>query len=274
MISNIAHRGARAFAPENTLIAFYKAFDMGANVVEIDVRLTKDGIPVVMHDRDLRRTTNVAKVFPNRDSYNVDDFTLVEIKTLDAGSWYVVERPFFNDIYDEERDDYLSLEDLKYYANGTVRVPTLVETLTFSEITHIKLLIELKTEFGSSIELANKTVSLVREKSLEPLVTIQSFDHDIIKLISRTGIRTGILVDELDDESEDVVAYINKIGANDYNLNANNYFPTDIKVLREDGYGVNPWTVNDYEVIERMIDIGVTGIISDFPNRVKEALDE
>lgn len=84
----IAHRGARAFAPENTLCAFKKAIQMRAHVVEMDVHLTKDGIPIILHDDTLVRCSDVRKKFPKRKSYFVSDFTLKEIKTLDAGSWF------------------------------------------------------------------------------------------------------------------------------------------------------------------------------------------
>ena len=90
----IAHRGASGDAPENTLAAYKLALEMGADFVEPDLQMTKDGVLVCLHDTTLERTTDVAKVFPDRavtargrKSWPVVDFTLAEVETLDAGSW-------------------------------------------------------------------------------------------------------------------------------------------------------------------------------------------
>src|SRR6056297_3325387 len=91
---NIAHRGAGSIAPENTLIAARKAHALGADYWEFDVQLTGDHRLILMHDDTLERTTNVEEVFPNRTSYRVGNFTLEEIRTLDAGSWFVNDDPF------------------------------------------------------------------------------------------------------------------------------------------------------------------------------------
>jgi glycerophosphoryl diester phosphodiesterase len=96
---NIAHRGASAYAPEHTLPAYALAIEMGADFVEQDLQLTRDGVLICMHDTTLDRTTNVEEVFPDRATeverrggrrqvWRVADFTLEEIKTLDAGSWF------------------------------------------------------------------------------------------------------------------------------------------------------------------------------------------
>jgi glycerophosphoryl diester phosphodiesterase len=95
----IAHRGASAYAPENTSPSFQLAIDQGADYLEHDLQMTKDGVLVVLHDVTLERTTDVAKVFPERfrsesrgggtvRHWYVYDFTLQEIKKLDAGAWY------------------------------------------------------------------------------------------------------------------------------------------------------------------------------------------
>ncbi|WP_281259550.1 glycerophosphodiester phosphodiesterase family protein, partial [Streptomyces glaucescens] len=84
----IAHRGASAYAPENTLAAVDKAAELGIEWVENDVQRTKDGELVVIHDDSLRRTTDVETVFPDRAPWQVRDFTAAEIARLDAGSWF------------------------------------------------------------------------------------------------------------------------------------------------------------------------------------------
>jgi glycerophosphoryl diester phosphodiesterase len=93
--TNVAHRGASAYAPEHTLAAYRLALEQGADYVEQDLQITKDGVLVCLHDLTLERTTNVEEVFPDRHrtergarTWPVSDFTLAEIKRLDAGSWF------------------------------------------------------------------------------------------------------------------------------------------------------------------------------------------
>ena len=95
----VAHRGASAYAPEHTAAAYKLAIEMGADFVEQDLAVTRDGVLICLHDASLERTTNVEELFPTRVStqtiegktrkaWLANDFTLAEIKTLDAGSWF------------------------------------------------------------------------------------------------------------------------------------------------------------------------------------------
>src|SRR5580765_1895242 len=96
---NVAHRGASGYRPEHTLASYRLAIEMGADFVEQDLAVTKDNVLICLHDPTLERTTNVEEVFPNRStmvtwegktarSWLANDFTLAEIKQLDAGSWF------------------------------------------------------------------------------------------------------------------------------------------------------------------------------------------
>jgi len=96
---NVAHRGASAYAPEHTLAAYRLALEQGADYVEQDLAVTKDGVLICLHDPTLERTTNVEELFPDRATtvtwegktvraWLANDFTLEEIKRLDAGSWF------------------------------------------------------------------------------------------------------------------------------------------------------------------------------------------
>lgn len=89
----IAHRGASYLAPEETAPAFLLARDLGADYIELDVQRTKDHVLVAVHDDTLERTTNVAQVFPGRVRENIENFTLSEVKQLDAGSWFNIQYP-------------------------------------------------------------------------------------------------------------------------------------------------------------------------------------
>ncbi|MCP4023323.1 MAG: glycerophosphodiester phosphodiesterase, partial [Desulfobacteraceae bacterium] len=94
MVDIIAHRGARSIAPENTLIAAQKGYDLGATLWETDVSVTKDGHLILFHDESLVRTTDVLKKYPQRKTYLVKDFTLEEIQNLDASVDFIENDPF------------------------------------------------------------------------------------------------------------------------------------------------------------------------------------
>jgi glycerophosphoryl diester phosphodiesterase len=125
----IAHRGASAYAPENTMSSFELAVRQDAGCVEHDLQVTKDGVLVCLHDRTLERTTNVREVFADRGrdvdeaaqttrSWFVHDFTLAEIRELDAGSWFKPEFagarvPTFDDLLEWTRSRVAVLTELK-----------------------------------------------------------------------------------------------------------------------------------------------------------------
>lgn len=127
----LAHRGDSFHAPENTLEAAVLGHDSGADAWELDVHLTQDGVPVVLHDESLVRTTDVARRFaedPRGESgFLVSDFTLDEVRSLDAGSWFVDLNGGSRSASDFETLDQLSEVDRARYVSGSVKVPTLVE---------------------------------------------------------------------------------------------------------------------------------------------------
>lgn len=84
----IAHRGTTYWAPEGSEPAFLWARNIGADYLEVDVQPTKDSVLVVFHDRNLSRTSNVSKIFPDKIKSSIDNFTLKELRTLDIGSWF------------------------------------------------------------------------------------------------------------------------------------------------------------------------------------------
>ncbi len=142
--SNVAHRGASAYAPEHTLDAYGLALEQGADYVEQDLQISKDSVLVCLHDRTLERTTDVEQVFPDRFQrspgeesrkiWPVSDFTLEEIKQLDAGSWFD-ERfagsrvPTFEEAIELVRGKaglYPELKDPEYYSGLGVDMAALV----------------------------------------------------------------------------------------------------------------------------------------------------
>src|SRR6516165_9960808 len=125
----VAHRGDSFHAPENTLEAARLAWEAGAEAWELDVQLTRDGVPVVLHDESLLRTTDVATRFAGdprgRGGFRVSDFDLEEVRTLDAGSWFVDDRGGTRSARDLGTLDRLAPEHVAYYRSGQIFIPTL-----------------------------------------------------------------------------------------------------------------------------------------------------
>jgi glycerophosphoryl diester phosphodiesterase len=289
---NIAHRGARAFAPENTLYAFEKAAAFGCPMFEMDVHLSKDGELIVHHDDLLIRCTDVTKKFPRRHSYYLSDFTYEQLRTLDAGSWYVKEislpaidrQQFLQTLTDQEIQQYVSPRDREIYASGQVRLPTLRETLEFASRTAIMVNIEIKMLPRMYSGLTKRVVEMVVEMGLANHVIISSFDHEQLLEVRRLSkiIPTGVLTS---DRLTKVGEYLRLLDADAYHPgcygdydsvgfnSVNGVLDTrSIQCARAAERGVNVWTCNDKDEIRRLIAAGVTGLITDFPNRVREVL--
>ncbi len=158
----MAHRGASVLAPENTLAAFRRAIALGAGAVEIDVRRTRDGALVVLHDATLSRTTDAQHRLPGRDPWRVADLTYDEVAGLDAGSWH----------------------DRAYAGE---RVPLLREVLDLLHGTGTGLLLEVKApasapgiEADLHAELRSAT-GYLGDALWEQRLVVQSFDHDSMR---------------------------------------------------------------------------------------------
>ncbi|XP_033096495.1 glycerophosphoinositol inositolphosphodiesterase GDPD2-like isoform X2 [Anneissia japonica] len=131
-----AHKGAEMVAPENTDIAFRLALDeYGAHGIESDVRISRDGVPYVMHDELLRRTTNVKDIFPNRYVEPADNFTIKELKELNAGSWFMEKDPFMT-------ARLLSAEQKVQYRSQ--KIPTMQEMFSIARQRNRTLLFDIR----------------------------------------------------------------------------------------------------------------------------------
>jgi glycerophosphoryl diester phosphodiesterase len=289
-ILNIAHRGARAFAPENTLAAFAKASRFGCDMIELDVHLSQDHEIIVHHDDHLLRCTDAAKQFPELPSYFVSDFSYEEISRLDAGSWFTQElalpaekrQGYLQSLTDEEFERYIPPEDLAYYASGTVKVPTLRQSLELARNLGMKVNIELKMLPRMYPGLTDAVIDLVESLAIQADVLISSFDHVQLRQVRQRSpaLATAVLTNERLALPGD---YLQRIGANTLNigtdpLGLNSLARTPdaetIDALRRLGMSVNVWTCNDKAQMRQLIAAGVTGLISDYPNRIREVLDE
>ncbi len=291
-IMNIAHRGARAFAPENTLVAFGKAKTLGCEMFEMDVRMTKDGEVVVYHDEQLTRCTDAKTRFPGRDSYKVSDFTLAEINQLDAGSWYVEQlalpsterQPFLQSLTDAEIAEFISPYERHLYGSGSINIPTLAETLYLANELDLMVNIELKSQPDTDAALVAAAIKAVEMMKMEDQILISSFEHDLLRQVRQQTkkIATAVLTGNPIKAS---LTYLRKLKANAYNIGCyqdyklsgfgdlpGKRYLAHIGKISKAGLGVNIWTCNDPEEMAYLIASGVTGLISDYPNRVREQI--
>jgi glycerophosphoryl diester phosphodiesterase len=293
-VLNIAHRGGRAFAPENTLAAFEKAHALGCDMFEADVHMSRDGMLVVHHDDELTRCTNVAQRFPEKGTYFVSNFTWEELQTLDAGGWFVEQlalpasrrQPFLQSLTDTEKEQFISCRDLEFFASGAVRVPSLQQALEMVVRTGMMVNIELKTLPRMYPGLAKAVLTCVRSHGMEHRVLISSFDHQqLLEVRHRSaGVATAVLTS---DRLAKIPEYLKLLDADAYHPSCYGEYDSlgfgsvrgeleasSIAPVRARGYGVNVWTCNDKDQMRPLIASGVTGLISDYPNRVCEALRE
>jgi glycerophosphoryl diester phosphodiesterase len=216
-VLNIAHRGARAFAPENTLEAIDKAADLGADIVEIDVHLSADGALVVTHDL-------------------AEGVTLAEI------------------------------------LRGDPRVPTLAQSVERALSLSMLVNVELKNLPKRQAHIEERVVAAVERLDAVGHVLVSSFDHESLAVVRRLNdaIATAVLTD---DRLFRPVAYLSELDADA--LHPGGYIPDrdTIEAIRASGRGVNVWTENDPDRMRLLIEAGVTGIITDYPNRLRDLLD-
>ena len=226
-----AHRGSSGYAPENTMTAFEYAVRDMADYIELDVKQTRDGVVIVLHDANLNRTTGV-----NKDIWTVDyDY----VKTLDAGSWF-----------DESFSD--------------VTVPTLEEVLVHCK-GKIKLNIEIKpTGYDKNLEQA--VVELVEKYDMVGDVVITSMKYDVLKEVKRINpkIKTGYIM------SAAYGKFYNMEYADFFSVNYSFVTRKIVDLIHNNGKSIHVWTVNGSADMEEMAKMGVDNIITDNPVKCRE----
>lgn len=232
----IGHRGASGHAPENTLAAFRKAVALGATFIETDLQLSRDAHFVAIHDDTVNRTTN------GRGS--VHDLTLAELRQLDAGSW-------FGSQFSGER------------------VPTLEEILEFSKKNDAVFYLELKPSGAWGGEHA--LIGALRDSGEIARAVAISFDPSLILNVHRIEptVMTGLLYDgQLDKPIEKAL----EIGARQLVVRGDLVTPALLEQARKKDLQVVCWTVNHPAHMRMLIEAGVAGIMSDYPDRLVAAL--
>jgi glycerophosphoryl diester phosphodiesterase len=196
----IAHRGDSAHAPENTLEAALRGWEAGADAWELDVQLTRDGVPVVLHDATLLRTTDVVRRFAadprGAAGFLVADFDWAEVRTLDAGSWFLDPLGGPRTAVAFGTLERLDAAARDRFASGTVRVPSLAEALALTARLDWAVNVELKSVPTADPRLLDAVLAEVDRAGVAERVLISSFDHDDVARVARTrpDLATGVLV--------------------------------------------------------------------------------
>ena len=244
-----AHRGASGEAPENTLAAFRRAVDVGVPYAELDVQETRDGQVVVIHDETLERTTNGKGI--------VQEYTLAELQQFDASYWFSTDSQQF-----------------PLRATG-IHIPTLAEVLR--EFPELRFTVEIKQ---TEPPIEERVIAVVRDCGRAEDVILAS-EHD--RVISRvralapdiaTSFATGDVVDFIQRVSTGQLAEYRPAGLA---LQIPPEFHGVPLVTAETvtaahalGLEIHVWTINEPQEMERLLDLGVDGIMSDFPGRLRE----
>lgn len=242
--SIIAHRGASAYYPENTLVSFAGAINMAADMVELDVQLTADGEVVVFHDEKINRCTNGKGA--------IADYTLVQLKKLDAGSWF----------------------DKKF---AGVRVPSLAEVLELCK-NKIAVNIEIKTEAVTdkiSGGIEEKCLKIVDQSGMRDHVVFSSFDPRAIQHIKQIDRLSpvAVLFEKKYYGASLPSQVVESLGADAFNCSVRELGKKWLADLKDHGIPVNVYTVNDEKNMIRLLTLGVSGIFTNHPDILKNVLE-
>ncbi len=240
----IAHRGASGagLAPENTLTAFERAIEIGVDAVELDVRSTRDGSLVVLHDPLLDRTTD-------REG-PVHELTLAQVREADAGGWFG--RAFAGE-----------------------KVPTLAEALDLLRRRALAV-IEIKAD-----HLAEAVLRVVDDLVVADQVVIQSFSSETVRRVKAIdgAAPTALLVGNLPTSpsrmrARRMVREVLSLGANILNIWHTTLTPAFYEEVRKRGLTVWTWTVDEEVVLRDVVQMGVQGIATNHPDRLNGVLEE
>jgi glycerophosphoryl diester phosphodiesterase len=249
----IGHRGCSYYAPENTFASFDLAFHFGADGIEFDVRLARDGVPVVIHDASLRRTAFLERL--------VEEFDSTDISQFYAGEWFNTRYPNF-----------------AHESFAWERIPTLAQV--FERYGAHRLYVEMKCEEPTRrAELARAVVGLMREHGLGERVVVKSFEHDSLLEVKRLApdVRTAALFGRSWPRpllsAAKIIAGAEACGADEISLHRSLLREATVEAARRKGFEVVVWTVNSSAFMLRAVTMNVRAVITDRPGSMKHALE-
>lgn len=245
----IAHRGSSYHAPENTFVAFRRAIDEGADGIEFDVRLAKNGVPVVFHDRTLLRTAM-------RDG-EVAKFTASELARIDNGSW-------FNEAYPKRARAEYEKETVK----------TLEETLDFLKDFKGRIFVELKCREEDVERLSKAVCESVIKSPLKKQVVVKSFKLAVIPFIKALcpELRTAALfapkIMTILRKEKHLVMVATEFGADELSVHYSLATRKLMKKAEKAGLPVAIWTADNPRWVKRSSRLGIQSIITNDPARL------
>jgi glycerophosphoryl diester phosphodiesterase len=231
----IAHRGFRAKYPENTLIAFQAALNAGVTMIELDVTHTRDGELVVMHDNTLDRTTNGCGP--------VIDYSLKEVKKLDAGSWF---NPIFASQHVPELGEVLDLINGKVLVNIEIKPHT--DAVRYPSRT-----------------IERQVVELINRKKIQDVVLISSFDRKILEKIASLENPPALALISRDPADNATLALCRRLKIFSWHPSPVILTSDQVEAMHAEGLKVFPYNVDTPEQFEQMFDMHVDGLISNDP---------
>ena len=249
----IAHRGASMLAPENTLAAAELAYENEALGFETDLMISLDGVPFLMHDETLARTTNIAEVFPDRVNEPASSFTIAELKQLNAGLWFIQSDP-----YDTISSGFVSQAQLAI--NQGQSIPTLTEALTLLEEKGMVVMFDMRypsAEHPFYEEYFDIVLTTCRESGMNGNVWflvdeahLQTVIDDAPQMTRVIGASGSDLPDAqvLIDRQYEIVNVDTGITAR------------EIRAYREKGLGVNVYTIDEPWLFSQFWLTGVTSV--------------
>jgi len=247
----IAHRGASKHAPENTFAAFKRAIDAGADGIELDVRLAKDGVAVVFHDSSLKRIAG--------RKGKIAHFTAAELGSIDAGSWFNRYAP--------------KLADPAYEKES---VPTLAETLRFLKEFKGLVYIELKCKESDTERLAKAVCDVICSSDLLPQIVVKSFKLSAIPHVKKfcPSVRTAALfapkIRNILRKDKHLLQLAEEAGADEISLHFTLATRKLMKKAAKRNLRVIIWTADNPRWIRRGLKLGLAAIITNDPARLLE----
>lgn len=238
---NFAHRGFSGKFPENTMLAFRKAVEIGADGIELDVHLSKDGELVIIHDEKIDRTTD-GEGF-------VADYTYDELLKFDASAG-------FKGVY------------------GVNKIPTLREYFEFIKpVDGFLTNIELKTDKNEYPGIELKTADLIAEFGLQNRIIISSFNHYSVLRFKEImpEMKCGFLYDcRIAAAGE----YAKSRGVDCVHPSYTGLTEENVPEIKSNGIEINTWTVNSPDEVKRLYNLGVDSVIGNYPDMTKQVISE
>jgi glycerophosphoryl diester phosphodiesterase len=252
----LGHRGASAHAPENTLAAFSLAMSDGADGIEFDVRLSRDRVPVVIHDATLKRTAGIARL--------VSELSAAELQEIDVGGWF-------------ERKKRATASTTASFINEPL--PTLSQVFDLFNATRGLLYVEMKCDAEEGSALASAVVRLTREAQMAERVVVESFDLNAIAEVKKidSGIRTAALFEPKLSRPISTLRKLRMVdvargvGADEIALHHTLASARVVEKAKREGLEVVLWTVDDPRWIRRARSLGVKALIANDPGMMVRA---